>query len=103
MTYPPHRRRVLHVLEGDFASGYFPDLARFADGDRYELLFTSLDPVPEGKRALLHRDGVADYVALGASPPRGARPRVWSSLSVLARLRRLLDRVDPDVVHSHLF
>jgi glycosyltransferase involved in cell wall biosynthesis len=97
------RTRVLHVLEGDFLSGYFPDLSRFADGDRYELTFTSLEPLPPEKRELLNRDQVSSYVELPNSRFSTLMPsRVQAWTAGLTGLRRVMDELNPDVVHAHL-
>jgi glycosyltransferase involved in cell wall biosynthesis len=98
------RPRVLHVLDGDFASGYFPDLARFADGERFETLFTSLRPIPEGRAALLDHPGVSAYRPLGAdADTRYTESRARWGATTLARLERLIAGVRPMVVHAHLF
>jgi glycosyltransferase involved in cell wall biosynthesis len=98
------RRRLVHVLDGDFASGYFPDLARFADGDRYEVVFTSIEPLPEDRAALLARPGVSSYCGIaGNSRGAGAIGRGRWALETVGRLERLLARLRPDVVHAHLY
>jgi len=108
MHKPRARRRLVHVLDGDFASGYFPDLARFADGERYEIVFTSLDRLPEARAALLTVPGVSRYMPLDAAETVGGRATgslrrgCWAAATEL-RLARLVSRIRPDIVHAHLY
>jgi glycosyltransferase involved in cell wall biosynthesis len=98
----------VHVLDGDFASGYFPDLARFADGERYETVFTSLDGLPEDRVALLTVPGVSRYVPLDAATNFGGQATGllgrgrWAAATEL-RLARFVSRIRPDIVHAHLY
>ncbi|MEA2142957.1 MAG: hypothetical protein QOI64_1387 [Solirubrobacteraceae bacterium] len=99
----PGRRRLLHILDGDFASGYFPDLARFADGERFDVLFTSLQPLASERAALLEVAGVSRYRPLRRGADIGGQDRVRRSADGVVALQRAIGALRPDVVHAHLY
>ncbi len=108
MPEPRARRRLVHVLDGDFASGYFPDLARFADGERYQVVFTSLHRLAEDRAELLTVPGVSTYVALDEAPRghtsgTGHLGRGGWALATELQLARFVSRLRPDIVHAHLY
>ena len=89
------RRTVLHFAQDSDTSGYFPQLARWHDRDKYRMLFGTLNPMAPWLREDMEKHGVACFDAHGRS-----RSRYPLSL---ARLVRFLRRESVDVLHTHLF
>jgi glycosyltransferase involved in cell wall biosynthesis len=89
------RISVLHFAESDDTSGFFPQLGKFHDRERYRLVFGTLKPMAPWLREFLERQGVA-CISIGAST-RAEYPLC------LVRLTRYLQQARVDVLHTHLF
>jgi glycosyltransferase involved in cell wall biosynthesis len=88
-------RRILHFAQDSDTSGFFPQLARWHDRGRYQMIFGTLNPIAPWLRDYMESQGVECFSCdcrgrLGF--PRG-----------LVRLARLLRRRQVDVLHTHLF
>jgi len=90
---PEHRVRLLHFVESGDTSGYFRQLAAFADRSRFDVTIATLKPTDPRFLNQLRETG-ADHFSLGC---RGR----WSYPLGLLRLVQRLARVD--VLHAHLF
>jgi glycosyltransferase involved in cell wall biosynthesis len=86
---------VLHFAESDDTSGFFPQLAKWHDRDRYRMLFGALKPIAPWLREFMEREGVACMSC-------EARTRAQYPLG-LARLIRYLRRERVGILHTHLF
>jgi glycosyltransferase involved in cell wall biosynthesis len=86
---------VLHFAEADDTSGFFPQLARWHDRDRYRMRFGTLKPIAPWLRDFMREEGV-DSVSCGARS-RAGYP------AALLRLARYLRRERIEVLHTHLF
>ena len=64
------RRTVLHFTQGGDTSGYFPQLARWHDRDKYRMLFGSLNPMAPWLREDMEKHGVACFDAMAAAAAR---------------------------------
>ena len=89
------RRSVLHFAQDDDTSGFFPQLARFHDRDRFRMLFGTLGPMASWLRAYMESQGVSCF-SLGCRG-RGHYPLGF------ARLVGILRREGVDILHAHLF
>ena len=86
---------LLHFAESDDTSGFFPQLAKWHDRQRYRMLFGTLKPMAPWLREFMEREGV-DCVS------GEARTRAQYPLG-LARLIRHLRHERVDILHTHLF
>ena len=86
---------VLHFAEADDTSGFFPQLAKWHDRQRYRMLFGTLKPMAPWLREFMEREGVACMSC-------EAQTRAQYPLG-LARLIRYLHRERVDILHTHLF
>ncbi len=86
---------VLHFAESDDTSGFFPQLAKWHDRQRYRMLFGTLKPMAPWLREFMEREGVACMSC-------EARTRAHYPLG-LARLIRYLRRERVAILHTHLF
>ncbi|MDQ2648013.1 MAG: glycosyltransferase [Actinomycetota bacterium] len=93
--------RVLHVLEAleGGTARHVIDIVRHARGSVHEVA------VPEERRGgLTDRTAIAQFEAAGAVVhlvPLRRTPWTPGNLVSLARVRRLVSRRDPDVIHTH--
>jgi len=88
------RIRVFHVIEAGDTSGFFPQLARWHDRERFEITFATIYEVDPALREQLESMGVA--VWNGGASSRAGLPLL------AARLRSELSGA-ADIVHAHLF
>ena len=86
---------LLHFAESDDTSGFFPQLAKWHDRQRYRMLFGTLKPMAPWLREFMEREGV-DCVS------GEARTRAQYPLG-LVRLIRHLRHERVDILHTHLF
>jgi len=86
---------LLHFAESDDTSGFFPQLAKWHDRQRYRMLFGTLKPMAPWLREFMGREGVACMSC-------EARTRAQYPLG-LARLIRHLRRERVAILHTHLF
>lgn len=89
------RTTVLHFTDAGDTSGFFPQLIRHHDRDRFRLLFGTLWPTTPALAAVLTDERVP-YLS-GRSARRASYP------ATLLRLARFLRRERVDVLHTHLF
>lgn len=89
------RRTILHLAQDSDTSGYFPQLARWHDRDRFQMIFGTLGPMDPRVRGLMEQEQVACLDC-------GCRGR-WSYPLGLLRLVRQLRRERVDILHTHLF
>lgn len=87
--------RVLHFVEDGDTSGFFPQLGRFHDRRRFEMLLGTLKPITEDLRRAMLDQGITT-VSLGARR-RSAYPIALPRLVAWLRQQRI------DVLHTHLF
>ncbi len=95
MMTTPERISVLHLAESDDTSGFFPQLAKWHDRQRYRMLFGTLKPMAPWLREFMEREGVACMSC-------EARTRAEYFLGLL-RLMRYLRRERVGILHTHLF
>lgn len=95
ITTTAGRISVLHFAESDDTSGFFPQLAKWHDRQRYRMLFGTLKPMAPWLREFMEREGVACISC-------EARTRPQYPLGLL-RLIRYLRRERVDILHTHLF
>jgi glycosyltransferase involved in cell wall biosynthesis len=88
-------QRILHFAQDSDTSGYFPQLARWHDRDRYQMFFGTLQPMAPWLRAYMEQQGVECFSCDCRS--RIAYP--WG----MVRLARFLRRRRIDILHAHLF
>ena len=86
---------LLHFAESDDTSGFFPQLAKWHDRQRYRMLFGTLKPMAPWLREFMEREGVGCMSG-------EARTRAQYPLG-LARLIRHLRHERVDILHTHLF
>jgi len=91
---PTARTRIFHVVESGDTSGFFPQLARWHDRDRFEMTLGTIYAADPHLVRQMGEHGVPVWSG-GATSRRG--------LPLVAR--RLRDRLTgrTDVVHTHLF
>jgi len=92
---PDRPIRVLHLVESRDTSGFFRQLARFADRSRFEVSVATLKPIDAGFAEALRSDGVPHFSL-------GCASRISYPLGLLRLALRLRGRAI-DVLHTHLF
>ena len=86
---------VLHFAQDGDTSGFFPQLARWHDRERYRMLFGTLYPTAPWLEDYMATQQVSCFTA-------GCRTRASFPRAVL-RLIRHLRRERVDILHTHLF
>jgi glycosyltransferase involved in cell wall biosynthesis len=87
--------RILHFAQDSDTSGFFPQLARWHNRQRYQMCFATLNPIAPWLRADLESQGVRCFSC-------ACRSRAEHPLGML-RLARWLQREKVDILHTHLF
>lgn len=88
-------QRILHFAQHGDTSGFFPQLARWHDRERYRMYFATLNPIWPDLRDYLESQGVEWFSC-------GAGNRTEYPLAMI-KLARYLQRNRIDIFHTHLF
>jgi glycosyltransferase involved in cell wall biosynthesis len=88
-------RRILHFAQDGDTSGFFPQLARWHDRERYRMVFATLKPMAPWLRNYMESQGVDCFSC-------DCRSRAEYPLGML-RLAKFLARERIDILHTHLF
>jgi len=92
---PAVRRTLVHFIEDGDTSGYFPQLARHHDRERYRVLFATLKPIEARLRSFMDEERIPWFSL-------DCRSRL-SYAAALPKLVRFLRREGVDILHTHLF
>jgi len=87
--------RILHFAQDSDTSGYFPQLAKWHDRDRYRMYFGTLNPMAPWLREYMGSQGVECFSS-------ECRRRSEYPLG-MARLAMFLRSHGIDILHTHLF
>lgn len=88
-------QRILHFAQDSDTSGFFPQLARWHDRSRHQMLFGTLLPMAPWLREYMENQGVECFSC-------ECRSRADYLLGI-ERLRRFLRRKRVEILHTHLF
>ncbi len=88
-------QRILHFAQDSDTSGYFPQLAKWHDRERYQMVFATLNPMAEWLRDYMQSQGVECFSC-------DCRQR-WEYPLGLLKLANYLRRANVDILHTHLF
>lgn len=88
-------RTILHFAQDDDTSGFFPQLARWHDRNRFRMIFGTLGPTAPWLREYMQGQGVACFEA-------GCLSRLEYGLGFI-RLLTFIRAEHVDIFHAHLF
>lgn len=88
-------QRILHFAQDSDTSGYFPQLAKWHDRQRYQMIFATLNPMADWLREYMQSQGVECFSC-------DCRQRYEYPLGLL-KLANYLRREKVDILHTHLF
>ncbi|MBS1811266.1 MAG: glycosyltransferase [Acidobacteria bacterium] len=88
-------QQILHFAQDSDTSGYFPQLAKWHDRQRYRMIFATLNPMADWLREYMLSQGVECFSC--DCQQRSAYP-----LGLL-KLAHYLRRKNVDILHTHLF
>lgn len=88
-------QRILHFAQDSDTSGFFPQLAKWHDRERYQMIFATLNPMADWLREYMLTQGVACFSC-------DCRQRLEYPLGLL-KLAHYLRRENVDILHTHLF
>lgn len=86
---------ILHFAQDSDTSGYFPQLAKWHDRQRYQMIFATLNPMADWLRDYMLSQGVECFSC-------DCRRRSEYPLGLL-KLANYLRRENVDILHTHLF
>src|SRR5215471_18185152 len=87
--------RILHFAQDSDTSGYFPQLAKWHDRDRYKMYFATLNPMAPWLEEYMVSQGVTCF---GCKCDR----RIQYPIGLM-RLARFLGQERIGIIHAHLF
>jgi glycosyltransferase involved in cell wall biosynthesis len=87
--------RILHFAQDSDTSGFFPQLAKWHDRDRYRMFFGTLNPIAPWLREYMEGQGVECFSC-------DSRHRTGYPFGML-KLAGFLRRNRIDILHTHLF
>ncbi len=88
-------QRLLHFAQDGDTSGFFPQLAKWHDRQRYQMIFATLNPMADWLREYMLSEGVECFSC-------DCRQRFEYPLGLL-KLANYLRRENVDILHTHLF
>ena len=88
-------QRILHFAQDSDTSGFFPQLAKWHDRQRFQMIFATLNPMADWLREDMLAQGVECFSC-------NCRRRFEYPLGLL-KLANYLRRESVDILHTHLF
>lgn len=88
-------QRILHFAQDSDTSGFFPQLAKWHDRQRYQMIFATLNPMADWLRDYMLSQGVTCFSC-------DCRHRSQYPLGLL-KLAKYLRQQRVDILHTHLF
>jgi glycosyltransferase involved in cell wall biosynthesis len=90
-----HQIRILHFAQDSDTSGFFPQLAKWHDRDRFKMYFATLNPMAPWLEEQMVSEGVTCFSCRCHS-------RIEFLLGIM-KLARFLRRERIGIIHAHLF